>query len=397
MISVQEAQEIVFSNLRDFGVEHILLEDSLGRTLRENLRADRDLPPFDRVTMDGIAIKSSDWEKGLRNFTIEGIAPAGQPRINLSKSGNCIEVMTGAVVPLNSDMVIRYEDLSISGGKAQVLIEDLKLSQNIHKKGSDCKENQLLVKVGSKITAAEIGIAASIGKPKIAVSKYPKTLIISTGDELVSIDSQPLAHQIRRSNLYAVQALLGKLLIPADLMHLEDDKLIIEEKLSRALIDYDVLILSGAVSAGKFDYLPEVLNALNVKTLFHKVKQRPGKPFWFGIHESGAIVFALPGNPLSTILCTLKYVLPWLCKSLGQNERVIEQACLNEDIYFNKDLQYFVPVQIQNNLGKLVALPISYQGSGDFSCLAQADAFIELEGEKDIFHKGESYPVHLLR
>jgi molybdopterin molybdotransferase len=268
--------------------------------------------------------------------------------------------------------------------------------QNIHQRASDRKKSELLIANGTRIRSAEIGIAASIGKSLLKVSKLPRILIVSTGNELVPIDQVPLEYQIRRSNLYAVQAILKKFMICSDLSHFDDNKLEIEQGISKALINYDVIILSGAVSAGKFDYLPEILAKLNVKPLFHKVKQRPGKPFWFGVHPSGTIFFALPGNPLSTILCTLRYVVPWLSKTLFQKEESSLYAILDCDILFDKDLQYFAPVLLSNREGKLMARPIAYRGSGDFSCLAGADGFVELPSEKTKYAKGESYPIYLL-
>ena len=208
-------------------------------------------------------------------------------------------------------------------------------------------------------------------------------------DELVEVNEIPLAHQIRRSNAFSLVSLLEKMNIKADTSHITDDKELLKQKIASYLNTYDVLLFSGAVSKGKYDFLPEVLEELSVKKLFHKVAQRPGKPFWFG-SKARKSVFAFPGNPISTYVNCLAYFYPWFAKSTGvelKNETVI----LGEDVLFKPQLTYFLQVKIEIKEGHLLAFPIKGNGSGDLVSLVEADGFIQLPMEQINFKKGESH------
>ena len=343
MITVQEAEQLILQNKGNYGNEKIPMAQSIGRVLKEDLFADRDMPPYNRVTMDGIAIDYDTYAKGQRGYKIEAVAAAGSPQISLIKPEKCIEVMTGAIMPSNADAIIRYEDVDIHDGQANILVESVKRHQNIHTKGEDRLKGSMVVAKNTIISPAEIGVAATVGKTHIDVAMLPKAVIISTGDELVRIDQKPLPHQIRKSNVHRLQATLAHHQIQADAMHLNDDLELIKSALSNIIKSYDVLILSGGVSKGKFDFLPQALEAIGVKKLFHKIKQRPGKPFWFGKANDGTIIFALPGNPVSSFLCTQRYFLPWLRASLGLPAPAQPMAKLAEHYLFKPCLLYTSP------------------------------------------------------
>jgi molybdopterin molybdotransferase len=236
---------------------------------------------------------------------------------------------------------------------------------------------------------------ASVGKSNALAKQLPKVAVISTGDELVDIDQQPLPHQIRRSNSYALLSELKKLHCTPNAMHIRDDEKELSVSLRKALQENDVLILSGGVSKGKFDFVPQVLEGLGIKKLFHRVSQKPGKPFWFGA-DNNKTVFALPGNPVSTFMCFHKYVKPWLLKSLGApaDDR---SAVLARDFSFPADLTYFLQVKIKNEEGKLMAHPHPGGGSGDFANLKEVDGFLELSKEQKTFRKGEVFPLLIFR
>ena len=395
MISVEKALQIILNSTQDFGteisVEEIPFLKSSGRILKESIFADRDFPPFNRVTMDGIAIDYTSFQNGQRSFFIEGIQPAGSEQITLKNPENCIEVMTGAVLPNNTSAVIRYEDLEINNGIATILIDEIKDLQNIHQQGKDEQKGAILISKDTPISPAEIGVFATVGKSFVKVAKQPKVMIISTGDELVAVDEIPLAHQIRRSNVFTLVSLLENLRIPSKTNHISDDREVLKNTIKEYLEMYDVLLFSGAVSKGKFDFLPEVLEELGVQKLFHQVAQRPGKPFWFG-QTTTCKVFAFPGNPVSTFVNCLVYFYPWFYKSMGIK---IEEktAILAEDIYFKPELTYFLQVKINYRFGHLIATPINSNGSGDLSSLIKADGFIQLPNNKTEFKNGESYPI----
>ena len=399
MISVQEALQIILENTQDFGVEEVPFQESLGRVLKEDIVADRDFPPFNRVAMDGIAINHRYFEYGVRDFKIEGVQPAGSPQEKLENASHCYEVMTGAVLPENTDTVIRYEDVEIDTLMAKVNLNELEKGKNIHTQGQDRQQGDVLIPKNKLITAAEMGVIATVGKSTVKVAKTPKVMIVSTGDELVEVHETPEAHQIRRSNSFSVVSLLEQLKIEADTSHINDDKEKLKEKIAKYLEDYDALIFSGGVSKGKYDFLPEVLDELGVEKLFHRVAQRPGKPFWYGISDAsgmsgrdgkGKSIFAFPGNPISTYVNCLLYFYQWYAKSAGFEIKE-ETVILGEDVSFKPELTYFLQAKIEIKYGHLVAIPVRGNGSGDLASLTLADGFIRLPQDQTEFKKGETH------
>jgi len=393
MVSVTEAEKIILSQAKDFGTEMISFEDSLGRLLAEDIRADRDFPPFNRVTLDGIAIHYDAYANGVRSFRVNATQAAGQSPIDIQHDDECIEIMTGAALSSTVDTVIPYEEIEVQNGIANIRAKNILINQNIHPRGKDKKQNEVLVSANQCITPSILSVAATVGKSRICVRKNPRIIVISTGDELVDIDQSPSAFQIRRSNDHTLLAILKQHSLSADLLHLPDDENIIFEKIAQAIKQYDVILLSGGVSMGKFDFVPSALGKLNVEKLFHKVQQRPGKPFWFGAHAQGSLVFAFPGNPVSTFMCFHRYFLPWY-KTSQHLEIRANFAVLNEDFTFKPLLQYFLQVKLSiDETGQLVAIPVEGNGSGDLANLPNTDAFMELPLDKELFKKGEVFRV----
>ena len=391
MVSVSEASRIILENLYNPVFMTCKLTESVGRVIDEEVVADRDFPPFDRVTMDGIGVSYEQLLSGQREFNIEGIQPAGVPQKKLNIKTNCLEVMTGAIVPEGVDTVIRYEDVEISNGKAHVSIDEFKLFQNIHARGIDVKVNNKLMAPGQILSAAEVALLASVGKSEVKVKSTPRISIISTGDELVDVNAVPELHQIRRSNSYALYAALREMGITASMYHVIDSEIEIENSLKEILATSDSIILSGGVSKGKFDYVPKVLEKLSVKKLFHQVSQRPGKPFWFGTSKDNKVVFALPGNPVSTFMCYYKFIKPWLLESLGTMHSSLT-AILAKDFTFQPPLTYFLQVKAKVEGGRLMAYPVVGGGSGDFANLGEVDGFLELPLEQSEFKAGDVFP-----
>ena len=390
-IPYEKALSILERHKGDFPTTTRNLEKCIGCYLAEDLIADRDFPPFDRVTMDGIAIDFKTFQKGQRKYRIEATAAAGSPQYSLKDNLHCVEVMTGAIMPKGVDTVIRYEDLQIADQVATVQLDELTYKKNVHFKGIDIVKDTVIVPKGKQLSSAEINIAAAVGKPTLKVLQLPSAIIFSTGDELVPVDHTPKLHQIRRSNVYGIQATLKEWGISADLHHLADDKTEMYQSISILIEKYDLLIFTGGVSKGKFDYLPEVLESLQIKKHFHKIQQRPGKPFWFGTNAAGKKIFALPGNPVSSFVCTYIYIRFWLQRSLAlPNDKTYVE--LKTDVHFKPDLFYFLEAKLKNlSNGKLVADPVKGNGSGDFANLVKADGFLVLPQGKDHFKKGEVY------
>lgn len=393
MIRVEEAEKIILSEVREFGTESIPFETSSGRVLAEDLIADRDLPPFNRATLDGIAISYKSIEKGIRSFNIKATQAAGDIPVDINHNDECIEIMTGAALPDTVDTVIGYEGLQMQNGIAEITTAIVNKGNGIHSKGRDRKKNEIVAAANQVITPVLINIAASIGKLNLLVKKLPRVVVISSGDELVEVDETPSPFQIRRSNSYMVKTALMQHNLCVDMLHIPDDLEITKQKIGDCLQSYDAIILSGGISMGKFDYVPQALHELSVRRLFHKVQQRPGKPFWFGAHANGALVFALPGNPVSTFMCLHRFFLPWLKASIGLpfGERY---AILNQDVPFTPSLQYFLQVKLNvNENGNLLGTPVEGNGSGDFANLLGSDAFMELPLEQNNFAKGEVFRI----
>ncbi len=388
MISVEEAIQLIRENLPDFG-DSFVSADSLSREIiTEDIKSDRAYPPFNRVMMDGIAVNFNIWKEGKRDFRIIGISPAGAPAKTLTDPSCAFEVMTGAPLPEGADLVIPYEHLKISDGIATVTLEQSRNPmENVHLFGSDTKDSEVVLTAGSEMNGPNWGIAVSMGKTKIKFQRKPSVNIISTGDELVEINKFPLPHQIRRSNAYALKAsLLQHGFTEIELSHLSDNPEEIRKHFSDNSKRFDLMIYSGGVSKGKFDYLPSVWKESGVKEIFHGVSQRPGKPLWFGVHkESNTVILGLPGNPVSSLVCLHRYFL---------NTRKI-YAVLTKEIIFKNGLTYFVPAKIESSPdGKLLAHPLPVQNSGEFTGLAESEGFIELPKDKTVFAAGEVYPFY---
>ncbi|MCB0414948.1 MAG: molybdopterin molybdotransferase MoeA [Bdellovibrionales bacterium] len=396
MISVQKAEELLALYPPAVFTQTVSLEDSLHKVLAQSISSKRDQPPFHRVAMDGIALRFDDYKKGIRSFKVANLQKAGEPQKTLDAEGACIEVMTGAVLPKNTDCVVRYEDIEIIDGYAQLNIE-VDFMQNIHQKGSDHQQGTEVLPAGVKMTSPRIGIAASNGYSQVQIYAMPKIAIVSTGDELVDLQETPQDHQIYRSNSFSLQAELNSFgFKDIQSFHIEDNKESLLEKLSFILNEYGVVILSGGVSMGKFDFLPQILSDLKTKEIFHKISQRPGKPFWYGVGEKGQGVYALPGNPVSCLVCLRRYVVPALYKAMGSRldvERGSQsEGVLAKDFTFEKNLTYFLPVKASKNHENIIELlPCPTNGSGDYGALGESDGFIELPLEKTFFKKGESY------
>lgn len=387
MVSVSEAEKIILSHLIKPSKRKIALNEAVGKILAESIVADRDLPPFNRATMDGITISFAELKT---DFEIEGTAAAGMPQQKLSDSKKCFEIMTGAPLPIGTDTVIPYEEISLEKGIAKILAKEINQGQNVHRQGSDAKKSEVLLSLHQRISPAEISLLASVGKNEVEVFELPTVALLSTGDELVEVYQQPLPHQIRKSNTHALAAALRQSEIDAVLFHVNDNEAEIKKLLSDLVSKFKIIILSGGVSKGKFDFVPFVLESLGVKKLFHTVSQRPGKPMWFGVSENN-FIFALPGNPVSTFMCFYRYVKPWIEKSLGR-ESDFQKAILAEDFKFKPQLTYFLQVKVKNENGSLMAYPITGGGSGDFANLKDVDGFLELPLDKNEFLKESVYP-----
>lgn len=391
LITPRLAEEAINSRLTCLPIESLPLTQCVGGTLRENIYAERDQPPFDSVTMDGIAVDSEALRRGLKRFRIQATQAAGSPALKLLRGENAIEVMTGAILPSGSDCVIPVEQLDVADGFASLKATVVNSSyHNVHRRGSDSRQGALLLEAGTLLRAPEIAVAASAGMARVRVSSQPAVMVVSTGDELIEPGDPIADYQVRRSNAYAVAATLRKRgfgRIGDD--HVPDDEDLLCERLALHLTTHEVVVLSGGVSMGKFDLVPKVLMQLGVQQVFHNVAQRPGKPMWFGIGPQGQAVFGLPGNPVSTLVCLIRYVIPAIAEAMGTKRGLPERLALAAPVTFQPALTYFLPVAIEHDdWGRPWANPRPPNGSGDFLSLAGTDGFVELPPGPNTYPKG---------
>jgi molybdopterin molybdotransferase len=358
------------------------LERCIGQTLRQDIFPERDNPPFDRVCMDGIAIASTAFERGVRRFRIESLQPAGAPAVSLADSANAIEVTTGAILPLGTDCIVPLEEFELAGELATLKPQaSARTYRNVQRRGEDSEPGVAMLRAGVRLGAAEIAVVASAGLAQVSVTRRPRMVALSTGDELIEPGEPILEHQVRRSNAYAVVASLrdrGYEQVAND--HLADNERSLREGLSRHLAEQDVLILSGGVSKGKFDLVPKVLEEIGVREVFHQVSQRPGMPMFFGCGPAGQLVFGLPGNPVSTLICLVRYVVPALVRMSGRGRLPPEHLPLASAVKAGRaGLTYFLPVAVRaDERGAPTAVPAPTNGPGDFLALTKADGFVEL-------------------
>ncbi len=385
MIEVAEAEALILANVPMLPARREALADCVGRVLAEDVVAERDQPPFDRVTMDGIAIAYRDFAAGVRAFEVVGTQAAGAAPLALTRAAQCVRVMTGAILPGGADTVIPVE--RVTGGDARAEVEQRAAvtdRQFVHPRGSDRALGRIVLAAGTRIGPPEMAVLASSGSGTVAVAALPRIAVISTGDELVDVDEPLAPYQIRSSNDRAIEASLTlHRLARVTRSRLRDESAALREAIARLDADSDALVLSGGVSMGQFDLVPGVLAELGARLVFHKIRQRPGKPMWFGSSARGKPIFALPGNPVSTLVCATRYIVPALRAAAGLAQPPPELVTLAAPAEASAELTYFLPVQLTwSESGAALAAPRPTNTSGDFVALAGTDGFVELAAKR---------------
>ena len=390
MISPAEADALIAQHFTCLPIESLPLVQCAGAVLRENIYAERDQPPFDRVAMDGYAVATSALAKP-RALAVQAMQAAGDPPLTLASPAHAIEIMTGAVLPAGCDAVIPVERAERTGDSVR-FPEPGKLAPgwNVHPRGSDVRQGALLLAAGARLGAPEIAVAAGAGMPRIRVSAQPTISVVSTGNELVEPGDPIAAHQVRRSNAYGIVAALRRRGFDRVAEHhLPDDLDTLTRRLRMQIDTHEVLILSGGVSMGALDLVPKALAALGVREVFHKVAQRPGKPLWFGIAPAGTAVFALPGNPVSTLVCLARYVFPALYAAMGETPQPAQKIALGAAHTSTVPLTAFLPVRVSiDDWGRPWADPCPTNGSGDYAALTGTDGVVELPPGPNDLAKG---------
>jgi molybdopterin molybdotransferase len=409
ILDFTEALQVVLrhaAGLRVPGIETVALSASAGRVLAEEVSADREQPPFDRSTRDGFAVRAAEFSAGQR-LRVAGQVRAGEDWAGEAlASGQAIEIMTGAAVPSGADAVAMIEYTQQDAGEVWAAAgRSLRAGENIVPRGSEARQGDLLLPAGTAMGAAEIAVAAACGRAQIAVRKRPMVAIVATGDELVELDQAPGVHQIRNSNSYALAALVTAAGgVPGRLQIARDTRQDVWDRIAQGRM-WDLLLLSGGVSAGKYDLVEEVLADFGAEFFFIGVRMQPGKPVVFGRlpkleSASGAgpecYFFGLPGNPVSaqvTFHCFVEPLL-WALSGAGVAGPRFVQATLAEEVKAKTGLTRLLPAFLRSDLTRPEVRLVVWQGSGDLAANARANCYAVLPDGQDL-HAGDVIRVLL--
>ncbi len=390
MINVTEAKHIISTSIEALKPVTISLLQARGKVLAADVVATVDIPAFRQSAMDGYAFAFDDLQK---EFVIEGEMAAGSSSSIEVTAGKAIRIFTGAPVPTGADTVVMQEKVKIE--KGLLIIEDDKLLRNgnVRSIGSEIKAGTLALSKGSVVTAAAIGFLAGIGVTEVSVIPDPAISIILTGNELQD-PGKPLAYgQVYESNSFGLTAALESLHLTVHQVYKsEDDPDVLTAILQQALDDSDLVLLTGGVSVGDYDFVLQAAEKCGVAQQFHKVKQRPGKPLFFGI-KNKKVVFGLPGNPSSVLTCFYEYITEALAL---QTKRPLQlktvQTVLAKDCIKPPGLTHFQKAYYN---GESV-LPLTAQESYKLNSFATANCLLLLDGEKETYEANDPVTIHLL-
>lgn len=381
MISVAEAIQIVQQQTRSLESEKVALPDALGRVLAQDIVADTDLPPFDRAQMDGYAVRAAETTNAPVSLRIAGESAAGKGWHHRLEEGHAVRIMTGAPVPEGADSVQQVElTHELKDGTVVELLEPVETGRSIVKRGAEIKAGELVLRPGLTINAPMMAVLAAFGYAQVEVARRPRVAVLATGSELVSIDEQPGQDQIRDSNNYSISAYAESAGAVVQRFPLtRDETSLLTRQLAEAADNFDVVVTSGGVSMGVYDVTKNALKELGAEIFFERVALRPGKPIVFGRLQSGALVFGLPGNPVSVSVTFNLFTRTALLAMQGANEPVLKQetAVLARDVRGTMDRESYLPAQLTtNDDGELIAFPLKWGGSSDFVSFALTTALV---------------------
>jgi molybdopterin molybdotransferase len=392
MISVTEAKNMIRANATALTPVTIPLQQAVGRVLAADVVALTDIPAFEQSAMDGYALSFAGFELH-KTLTIQGEVPAGDPELSVLQGNQAMRIFTGAPVPAGADTVVMQEKVEVKNGQLHILDDQLRSGLNVRLKGSEIKAGELVLAKGDKLTPAAVGFLATTGVSEVLVYPTPVMSIIVTGNELQQ-PGKPLLHgQVYECNSFQLRAALQLLQIEeVPVFEAKDEPQVVKDTLKYALDNSDVVLLTGGVSVGNYDFVPEAAAACGVVTLFHKLKQRPGKPLFVGT-KGPKWVFGLPGNPSSVLTCFYEYVIPAL-EQLMQLKPVVPaiKAPLSKAYSKTAALTFFLKGYYD---GQSV-VPLDSQESYRLRSFAIANCLLVLPEEKMEFGVGEEVEVHLI-
>lgn len=401
MISVNDAKSIIQKRVFELKSEIVDLSDSSGKILANNIKAKFSSPSFDNSAMDGFAVRSSDTFGATRTNILSlkniDVSSAGSPSDLILKKGECIQCMTGAKIPKGADAIIMVEDTSgFSNDKTVRIMIEAKLGQHIRKIGEEVNQGDILIKKGTILTTSEIGVCASFGYGELSVSKKPKVAIFATGNELVEPGKNLKEGEIYNSNLFLFADLVkkaGSKILMRNVI--KDDKSSLKSFLFEALETCDVIISSGGVSMGRYDYVREVFIDLGVKEHFWKVAQKPGKPFFFGTNNQ-SLIFGLPGNPVSSYIGFMIWVWPVLKQLMGSLKDDSTKGILSEPFPLEKFKERYLFGQSWIENGELRCKASTKIGSHMLSSALEANCILSATKGEGFLKPGDFIDVTML-
>jgi molybdopterin molybdotransferase len=398
MISVAEAVQIVTAQTRPLEPERIFLADALGRFLAEDIIADSDLPPFDRAQMDGYAVRAADMLKTPAHLRIVGESAAGAGWHQEMKAGEAVRIMTGAPVPVGADAVQQVELTRESNGFVEIL-EPVEAGRSIVKRAAEIKSGETVLRAGEDINAAMIATLASFGYAQVKVGGRPRVAVMATGSELVDVKQKPGQDQIRDSNNYTIAAYASLAGATVERWPLAgDDTEELKKQIKQAAETSEVLITSGGVSMGVYDFMKPALKELGAEIFFERVALRPGKPTVFA-RLGNTLVFGLPGNPVSVTVTFNLFTRAALRKMQGANRPglIEETAVLARALKGSADRESYLPAILSTDeQGTLLAEPLKWGGSSDFVSFALATALIDVPAGPGFLESGSIVKIFRL-
>ncbi len=391
MITVAEALKIILESGSTFGTQTIPVENAQTYVLVNDVKSDRPIPPFNRVAMDGFAVRSSDFTSETVDLKITGRIQTGVSSRMIVNSGEAVQIMTGAPCPEGADAVVKIENATILGETVRLQEAKMKPGLNIAAMGEDAEEGKILIKAGTPLTTAGIAICASVGIPRVEVFRKPGVRIISTGTEIVPPSEKPLSHQIRDCNSYSLRAMSRSNILESRFIGIGEDDIPVLNSMIREGLESEIMLLSGGVSMGEFDHVPKLLAENGVNKLFHNVKVKPGKPLWFGKTDNGSHVFGLPGNPVSVQTCFRIFVEPLIRKLSGYTnpEHRFLRLPLLEDTRSKSQRENYMPGELVVSENATSVKPIYIRGSGDYSNFEPSQGLFAFPAEKKLLEAGE--------
>jgi molybdopterin molybdotransferase len=397
MVDIEHALKTILENTDVLHTRSIKLQESFGFTLAEDIMSDINIPPFDKSAMDGYAVRSRDIADGITEFTVSGMVAAGSVPEDRVAPGHCMKIMTGAPVPEGADAVVMVEQTeTFSDGRVRITVP-ASPGQNICRKGEDVSSGRRVLRRGLVIDAAEIAVLASVGKTGVRVINKPKVGILTTGSEIVEPEMTPPAGAIRNSNGPMLSSLVRKTGSSVEYLGIGKDDTHELRALFEKGLQKHVFLVSGGVSMGDYDLVPEILKDVGARLLFHRVRIKPGKPLLFA-RRGACHIFGIPGNPVSNLTTFHMFIKPALLKLMGRVDYLPRflHAQLEEEVHRKGSRTHILPSRYRITEGAIWVQPLKLNGSADIVGCSGSNALVLIDRSRRTVHREETVEAMLL-